>query len=129
MTIERKGKIRVIYKNVEKIVEKEKIIVREPNMNEIFNRLECCICESKDYLVKTHCHHFICMECFTNLQKDECPMTRKKFENVPDKLKIICAAYNADSDDAENEFLLPMPPPPPTISQIEVEFDEESDEV
>ena len=131
MTIERRTRVRVIEKPVEKIVEKEKIVMREPNMAEIFSSLECCVCGGNNYLVKTHCHHFICMGCFTNLQKAECPMTRIKFENVPDKIKVICAAYHADSDDAETDYLLPDQgaPPPPLVSVIEVELGDESDEV
>ena len=58
--------------------------------------LECCVCQGNDYLVKTSCHHFICLECFCNLQKAECPMTRKPFSNVPDKIKVVLPWYQLE---------------------------------
>mgnify|MGYP001346922488 CR=1 FL=1 len=72
-------------------------IIKEnaPNDYKLVNldNLECCVCQGNDFLVKTSCHHFICLECFCNLQKPECPITRKPFENVPDKIKIILPWY------------------------------------
>ena len=82
---------------VEKIV--EKIVEVEPQLDNTLVKLDeisCCICESTDYLVKTHCHHFICLGCFCNLQKPECPMTRNPLENIPDKIKVILPWYQVE---------------------------------
>tara|TARA_Y100001958_G_C20704834_1_gene209190 strand:- start:166 stop:480 length:315 start_codon:yes stop_codon:yes gene_type:complete len=70
-------------------------IIERPDDHKLVNleNLECCVCGGKDYLVKTHCHHFVCLGCFTNLQKPECPLTRRPFENIPDKIKVILPWY------------------------------------
>ena len=82
--------VRVVEKIVEKIVEVPS--VTDPKLVRL-DELECCVCQGNNYLVKTNCHHFVCLECFCNLQKAECPLTRIPFENVPDKIKIIVPWY------------------------------------
>tara|TARA_B100001093_G_C25992116_1_gene661965 strand:+ start:67 stop:375 length:309 start_codon:yes stop_codon:yes gene_type:complete len=94
---------RVLTRTIVKYVEKKS---EEQHKLVDLDKIECCICDGKNFLVKTHCNHFVCLGCFVQLQKPECPMTRQPLENIPDKIKPILPWYQQqqsieyDSDDS-----------------------------
>ena len=51
--------------------------------------MECCVCYNKNTLLLTKCNHNICIHCLLKLYKKECPMCRKKFDNLPIKINKI----------------------------------------
>ncbi len=72
---------------------------------------ECCVCLDKT-ITKTNCEHALCIECWTKLKKDECPMCRcecitiRKTDACNDSDEEDEYHYQSDeeSDELDNEL-------------------------
>lgn len=45
------------------------------------NPCECCICYEKT-ICTTKCNHYLCLECWSKLKKNDCPYCRSKFIKI-----------------------------------------------
>lgn len=58
---------------------------------------ECCVC-SEPTITKTNCSHFLCVECWSHLRSNQCPMCRRNNIYINESGEVD---NNSDSDDSD----------------------------
>ncbi len=61
---------------------------------------ECCVC-NESTITKTNCSHFLCVECWSQIRSNQCPMCRQNniFINESDS----CSDDDGDDGDDDDE--------------------------
>jgi hypothetical protein len=50
--------------------------------------MQCIICYETKWILRTECHHHLCLNCLFDIKKDECPYCRQQlFKNFPKHLR------------------------------------------
>jgi hypothetical protein len=64
---------------------------------------ECPICFEKNWISKSPCNHFICLQCLIKLKSDQCPSCRKPlFYSLPNSIKTIVNMTNYQQKNSLN---------------------------